>query len=176
VGFAVATEKQKCLNYSKDCFPMPHLWCNNSPLLKTEGGEPSLQVEFMWIKKLLNGVVELETPIGPRYIEPNLTERAYLMWTFRNFFSLPQQVLRPWERRLIDRLRSENRFVSVPSISASEVPIIGRIERRAPVPAEVVSMRQSSSRESLMNESSLRKPVSGSKTAAVEDGREAASA
>src|SRR5271169_4669340 len=115
----------------------------------------------MWIEKLTDGVIELDTPIGSRYVQPNLVERAYLIWTFRNFFSLPQQVLRPWERRLIDRLWSENRFVSLSAAGAQDRPVIGRVERRAPAKAEVVP---------------IRKPVSGSKTAVAEQSREAASA
>jgi hypothetical protein len=115
----------------------------------------------MWIEKLTDGVLELDTPIGPRYVEPNLVERAYLIWTFRNFFSLPQQVLRPWERRLIDRLLRENRFVSVPAMGADDRPVIGRIERRAQALAEVLP---------------IRKPVSGSKSAVAEQSREPASA
>ncbi len=115
----------------------------------------------MWIEKLTDGVIELDTPIGSRYVQPNLVERAYLIWTFRNFFSLPQQVLRPWERRLIDRLWSENRFVSLTAAGAADRPVIGRIERRAAAKAEVVP---------------IRKPVSGSKSAVTQQGREAASA
>ena len=115
----------------------------------------------MWIEKLTDGVIELDTPIGSRYVQPNLVERAYLIWTFRNFFSLPQQVLRPWERRLIDRLWSANSFVSVSAAGGADRPVIGRIERRAAVKAEVVP---------------IRKPVSGSKTAVAERSREVASA
>jgi hypothetical protein len=115
----------------------------------------------MWIEKLTDGVLQLDTPIGPRYVQPNLAQRAYLIWTFRNFFSLPQQVLRPWQRRLIDRLWSENRFVSMPAMGAPDRPVIGRVERRAPSHAEILPMR---------------KPVSGSNSAAAEQSREAASA
>jgi|SRR5271163_1429933 hypothetical protein len=115
----------------------------------------------MWIEKLIDGVLELDTPIGTRYVQPNLVERAYLIWTFRNFFSLPHQVLRPRERRLIDRLWSENRFVSLSAAGASDRPVIGRIERRPPAKAEVVP---------------IRKPVSGSTPAVPEQSREAASA
>ena len=97
----------------------------------------------MWIEKLTDGVLELDTPIGPRYVQPNLVQRAYLMWTFRNFFSLPQQVLRPWERRLIDRLWSENRFVSLSAAGTHDWPVIGRIERRAPTSAEVLISQKS---------------------------------
>jgi hypothetical protein len=115
----------------------------------------------MWIEKLTDGVLEVDTPIGPRYVQPNLVQRAYLIWTFRNFFSLPQQVLRPWERRLIDRLWSENRFVSVFTAGAPDRPVIGKIERRAPAQAEVVP---------------IRKPVSASNAGVAEQSREAASA
>lgn len=112
----------------------------------------------MWIEKLTNGVLQLDTPIGPRYVRPKLLQRAYLIWTFRNFFSLPQSVLRSWERRLIDRLWSENRFVSMPA-TALERAVIGRIERATP-PRDTDSDR---------------KPVAGSKTVGSE-GEEAASA
>src|ERR1017187_8928292 len=115
----------------------------------------------MWIEKLTDGVLELDTLIGPRYVHPNLLQRAYLIWTFRNFFSLPQQVLRPWERRLIDSLRSENRFVSPGVAGAPDRPVIGRVERRAPAQAEVLPIRQT---------------VSGSQPAVAEQSQEAASA
>ena len=115
----------------------------------------------MWIEKLTAGIIQLDTPIGPRYVQPNLLQRAYLIWTFRNFFSLPLQVLRPSERRLIDGLRSENRFVSLSVTGAPDRPVIGRIEWRAPVQAEVLP---------------IRKPSSGSQTGVAEQSREVASA
>jgi hypothetical protein len=115
----------------------------------------------MWIEKLTDGVLEIDTPIGPRYVQPNLVQRAYLIWTFRNFFSLPRQVLRPGERRLIDRLWSENRFVSLSAVGAPDRPVIGRVERRAPAQAEVMP---------------IRKPASSSNPAVAEQSREAASA
>jgi hypothetical protein len=114
----------------------------------------------MWIEKLVGGVLQVDTPIGPRYVQPNFTQRAYLMWIFRNFPSLPQQVLRPAEQRMIDRLWSENKFVSMPAMGAPNQPVIGRIERRMPSPAEVQAVR---------------KPRSSS-SAVQEQGREAASA
>jgi len=123
----------------------------------------------MWIEKLTDGVVAVDTPIGPRYVQPNFVQRAYLMWTFRNFFSLPQQVLRPSERRLIDRLWTENRFVSLSVAGAHDRPVIGRVERRAPVQAEVLPFRKPAIRESMIRES-----MSASQPA--EQSREAASA
>jgi hypothetical protein len=113
----------------------------------------------MWIDKLAHGVLALDTPIGPRYLLPGFLQRAQLLWTFRNFDSLPQQVLHASERRLIDRLANENRFVSL-AAEYYERPIIGRIEWRKPQAAEVVPMR---------------KPVAAT-ARVVEEGREAASA
>ena len=114
----------------------------------------------MWIDKLTDGVLELDTPIGPRYVQPTFLQRAYLIWTFRNFFSLPQQVLRPWELRLIDRLCGENRFVSL-AAGARERTVIGRVERRVPTQSENLLVR---------------KPASATQAPVAEQSREAASA
>ncbi len=84
----------------------------------------------MWIDKLLGGVLELETPIGPRFLDLNFLERVCLLWTFRHFGSLPQQVLRSSELRLIERLTNENRFLSKSAIGANDRPVIGRVERQ----------------------------------------------
>ncbi len=116
----------------------------------------------MWIEKLAHGVVRVETPLGPRYVQPNLIQRAILLWTFRNFASLPQQVLSSSESRLIDRLWGENRFVSVPLNGGLEKPVIGTIERRAPARLEEVEP--------------ARRPMSSANSAVAEQGREAASA
>ena len=115
----------------------------------------------MWIEKLAHGILELDTPIGPRFLQPNFVQRAVLMWTFRNFFSLPQQVLRGSERRLVNRLLNENRFVAVSAMGAVDRPVIGRIERRALAPVEMMPPR---------------KPASGAHSAVAKQDREAASA
>jgi hypothetical protein len=70
------------------------------------------------------------------------------MWTFRNFSSLPHQVLRSSELRLIDRLSNANRFVPR---AIEERPVIGKIEgiaersfeRSAPIAAEDAPLRKS---------------------------------
>lgn len=150
---------------------MLQLWCNNVPLLEVEAEWPPLPGRLdMWIDKLSDGVLELDTPIGARYVQPNLAQRAYLIWTFRNFFSLPQQVLRPWERRLIDRLWNANEFISLSSAAgAHDRPVIGRIERRASPQADLHA-------EVRADVLPFRKPMSGSQPAAAKPGREAASA
>jgi hypothetical protein len=114
----------------------------------------------MWIEKLADGVLQVDTPIGPRYVQPTFKQRLYLLWIFRNFPSLPQQVLRPAEQRLIDRLWSENKFVSMSAMEAPNQPVIGTIEHRLPTLPEIQSSR---------------KPMSSS-SALPEQGREAASA
>jgi hypothetical protein len=115
----------------------------------------------MWIEKLAEGVLQVDTAIGPRYVRLNLGQRAYLLWMFRNFPSLPQQVLSPREQRMVDRLCEENGFSSMPGMGTPDALVIGRIEKRLPVPAEVLPMR---------------KPVAGSKAGVRERGSEAASA
>jgi hypothetical protein len=115
----------------------------------------------MWIEKLTDGVLELDTPIGPRYVRPNFAQRVYLIWIFRNFFSLPQQVLGPWERHLIDRLWKDSNFVSLSVVGEFDRPVIGRIERR--VTTQVEGMPSC-------------KPAAVSNSAEAEPSREAASA
>jgi hypothetical protein len=115
----------------------------------------------MWMEKLADGVLQVDTPIGPRYVRLNFPQRAYLMWIFRHFPSLPQQVLNLRQQRMVERLCEQNGFTSMPGLGAPEAPVIGRIEKRVPLPAEVLP---------------LRKPLAGSKPVVPERGSEAASA
>ena len=88
----------------------------------------------MWIEKLADGVVQVQTPIGPRYLMPSFLQRVYFLWMFRNFPILPHAVLTGWQQRLIDRLCSEQRFVSMAYADGLEdAPVIGTVERRAPM-------------------------------------------
>src|ERR1700739_86332 len=82
----------------------------------------------MWIDKLADGVVRILTPIGPRYIRLNFSQRLYFLWIFRHFDKLPQQVLSERQQRFIDQLCVEHHFISLPS-SIDEAPIIGTLER-----------------------------------------------
>jgi hypothetical protein len=82
----------------------------------------------MWIEKLLDGVVRIITPIGPRYIRLTLRQRVYFLWIFRHFDKLPQQVLSERQQRFIDELCVEHRFISLPS-TMDEAPVIGTLER-----------------------------------------------
>ena len=105
---------------------------------------PKNQVgSVMWIEKLADGIVRVQTPIGPRYIMPSFLERVYLLWIFRNFPVLPHAVLSGRQRRLIDRLCSEQRFVSMAYADGmDEVPVIGTIERRPVMGAQRLTPRR----------------------------------
>jgi|SRR5580704_4721431 hypothetical protein len=94
----------------------------------------------MWMEKLAAGVVRVVTPIGPRFIELSFWQRAYFLWIFRNFDTLPQQVLSERQQRIIDRLCVEKRFVSLPS-SFDDAPIIGTLERIPTAPVEEAGKR-----------------------------------
>jgi hypothetical protein len=92
----------------------------------------------MWFEKLFAGVLRVITPLGPRFIQPSLSHRIYLLWIFRNFETLPVQVLTRRQLRLIDALCAERRFV-LPT-DADGRPMLGTLERRPPrvsEPAEV---------------------------------------
>jgi hypothetical protein len=135
----------------------------------------------MWTENLRDGVLQLNSPNGPRYVRPNFVQRAYLIWMFRNFVSLPQQVLLPWERRLIDRLWSRNRFVSLSVAGAPDRPIIGKVERQVEAGVET---KQQSDQSDLASRRipihteviPIRKPVATTKAVKTEPNREAASA
>lgn len=96
----------------------------------------------MVIEKLAAGVVQLQTPIGPRYVVPSFWQRAYFLWVFRNFPVLPHVVLSKRQQRMIDQLCSEQIFTSRPYIEGTDAaPVIGIVERRPvmgsqPVPAK----------------------------------------
>jgi hypothetical protein len=88
----------------------------------------------MLIEKLAAGVVQVQTPIGPRYVMPSFLQRVYLIWMFRNFPILPHAVLNRRQQRLIDRMCSEQRFASMAYADGmNEAPVIGTIEHRPPV-------------------------------------------
>jgi hypothetical protein len=97
----------------------------------------------MWIEKLADGVVQVQTPIGPRYLMPTFLQRVYFLWMFRHFPILPHAVLSHGQQRLIERLCSEQRFVSMAYADGMEdAPVIGTVERRPKVGGESLSRRR----------------------------------
>ena len=98
----------------------------------------------MWIDKLTDGVVQVQTPIGPRYLMPSFLQRVYFVWLFRHFSILPHAVLSGGQQRMIDRLCSEQRFVSMAYADGMEdAPVIGTVEKRAKSGADPLPPRRS---------------------------------
>jgi hypothetical protein len=103
----------------------------------------------MWIDKLADGVVRVQTPIGPRYVVPSFLQRVYLVWMFRNFPILPHAVLNGRQQRMIDRLCAQQRFASMAYADGmDEAPVIGTIERRPVMGAERLPIRRPTGSES----------------------------
>ncbi len=91
----------------------------------------------MWIEKLVDGVLRVLTPLGPRYIKPSFRQRLYLMWLFRHFELLPLQVLNRRQRDLINALCADPRAVYQANTNGiDDMPILGTVERRPPVEAQ----------------------------------------
>jgi hypothetical protein len=99
----------------------------------------------MLIEKLAAGVVQVQTPIGPRFVMPSFLQRVYLLWMFRNFPILPHAVLNARQQRMIDRMCSEQRFASMAYADGmDEAPVIGTVEHRPPIGADQLSPRHPS--------------------------------
>ena len=102
----------------------------------------------MFIEKLAAGVVQVQTPIGPRYVMPSFLQRVYLLWMFRNFPILPHAVLNGRQQRMIARMCSEQRFASMAYADGmDEAPVIGTVEHRPPVGAEQLPPRRPVARD-----------------------------
>lgn len=102
----------------------------------------------MLIEKLAAGVVQVETPIGPRFVMPSFSQRVYLLWMFRNFPILPHAVLSRRQQRMIDRMCSEQKFASIVYTDAlEEAPVIGTVEHRPPISAEALPPRRPAASE-----------------------------
>jgi hypothetical protein len=88
---------------------------------------------MMLIDKICRGVLAVETDRGVRYIQPSLLERMRLVWTFRNFHVLPEEVLNRHERALIDSL-CRNGKVLVNGNGRGDLSLhsIGTVERSVP--------------------------------------------
>ena len=98
----------------------------------------------MWLEKLFSGVLRVLTPLGPRYLRPTFTQRLYLLWVFRNFPSLPVKVLTTRQRRLIESMSADDKFISF-GVGIDDAPLLGTLEQRPPIPEAMPPRRGSSS-------------------------------
>jgi hypothetical protein len=103
----------------------------------------------MLIDKICRGVLAVETDCGVRYVQPALAERIRLLWTFRNFSLLPEEVLNRNERALIDSLCQKGKFlVNGNGRGDLSLHCIGTVERAAPRQARRVPPRPARMRAS----------------------------
>jgi hypothetical protein len=93
----------------------------------------------MWTEKLFCGVLRIMTPLGPRYLRPSFAQRFYLLWVFRNFETLPVKVLSSRQRRFIENLCAQGRFVSF-GLGVDDAPLVGTLEQR-PAVSELPALR-----------------------------------
>jgi hypothetical protein len=89
----------------------------------------------MLLEKLRHGVLEVATDRGPRYVRPSVVERVQLLWMFRNFHVLPQQVLGPHQKHLIDSMCREERFRQH-KLNGHVPCVIGTVERLPILPGK----------------------------------------
>jgi len=58
----------------------------------------------MLMEKIRHGLLQVSTDHGPRFVEPTLLQRVRLLWMFRNFKLLPQEVLSEPQQALVRQL------------------------------------------------------------------------
>lgn len=96
----------------------------------------------MWMEKIRHGVLQISTGSGPRYVTPSFVERIQLLWMFRNFHILPQQVLSRHERQLIEMLCTEERLARGRNGHTNdELCLIGTVERPIQLPPKKSALR-----------------------------------
>ena len=99
----------------------------------------------MWMNKIRQGVLAVQTESGLRYIQPSLMQRIRLVWTFRNFHVLPEEVLQRHELTLIDSLCRRGKYVANwnghGDLADFRIGIIERLDQRKPVSAAPASAK-----------------------------------
>src|SRR5438874_3394816 len=86
----------------------------------------------MWIDKIRHGVLQVSSDTGTRYVSPRLFDRIRLVWTFRNFTVLPEEVLSPQVQHVVDELcqhtKRESRTTMYLSDHQNQI-VIGVVEK-----------------------------------------------
>jgi TonB family protein len=108
-------------------------------------------------QKIRSGLVELRTHKGPLYVSPSVWQRVYLLWTFRNFHRLPQQVLNRRQRQLIERLGRTAVVLRRGPLALR--PIIGSVENVEIAGAEKESSARSNTLISMSPRVAVRRAV-----------------
>jgi hypothetical protein len=91
----------------------------------------------MWMEKIRHGVLQVSSDTGTRYVSPRLLDRIRLVWTFRNFTVLPEEVLSPQVQHVVDELcqhtKRESRTTMYLSDHQNQV-VIGVVEKGTVTP------------------------------------------
>jgi|SRR5215813_8965259 len=89
----------------------------------------------MLIEKIRRGVLQVTTDDGTHYVQPSLLEKLLLLWTFRNFRVLPEEVLTQHERQVVQELCSHQRLQkSALPVFPEASCVIGTVDRISPAP------------------------------------------
>lgn len=80
------------------------------------------------LDKVRAGVLQLSTPNGSVCVKPPFKERLLLLWIFRNFKILPEQVLGEREKKFIDRLRNSDLPALPGNFGRDEGLVIGTVD------------------------------------------------
>jgi len=87
----------------------------------------------MLLEKLSEGVLRVLTPLGPRFVKPPFVQRVYLLWVFRNFPTLPANVLSRSQQQRIERMCQRHGFVyQFGQNQAEDFAVLGTLEQRPP--------------------------------------------
>jgi len=85
----------------------------------------------MLLEKLAEGVLRVQTPLGPRFVKPVFIERVYLLWVFRNFPVLPANVLSRSQQQRVERMCQRHGFVcQFGPKHAEDFALLGTLEQR----------------------------------------------
>jgi TonB family protein len=88
---------------------------------------------MLWFK-VQCGVLRIVAGKDVRLVQASAVDRLRLLWVFRNFSSLPIQVLSPRQCALVDKLYAESTPASHPLEFSEAGRVIGTIERPAGAP------------------------------------------
>ena len=88
------------------------------------------------LDKLRRGVVELAAGDECRYAEPSFLQRAYLIWTFRNFRRLSVRILNQTQLKMVECL-SQTAYGAA-NKKTNPAPVIGRAEFAAFPPRKLL--------------------------------------
>ena len=97
----------------------------------------------MLLEKIRRGVLHVATETGTHSVEPSLLEKLLLLWTFRNFRVLPEEVLTQSERQFIGQLCERSRLQRVSQADLADPScVIGTVDRVPPAPRKILRKSQ----------------------------------